>query len=126
VWQQLPSLVPGVSGWPYHLQIARANQAATDPLHPDEAYDARLVATAEQLSSRSISPKYFYLLDSTAPRTLTSCTRATKTNGGAQGPPLDEKGAFPTTFTVMTQQVTPPFGADTALSSGHQREDQTT
>jgi hypothetical protein len=113
VWQQLPSLVPGVSDWPYHLQIVRNNQAATDPLHPNEEYDARLVATAEQLSSRSISPKYFYLFGFDCAANPYQLYPSNETNGGAQGPPLDEKGAFPTTFTVMTQQVTPPFGADT-------------
>jgi hypothetical protein len=113
VWQQLPSLVPGVSDWPYHLQITRGNQAATDPLHPEEQYDARLVATPDQLSSRSISPKYFYLFGFDCAANPYQLYPSNETNGGAQGPPLDEKGAFPTTFTVMTQQVTPPYGADT-------------
>ena len=118
VWQQLPSLVPGVSDWPYHLQIVRTNPAATNPLHPDdlhpdESYDARLTATAEQLSSRSISPKYFYLFGFDCAANPYQLYPGQETNGGAQGPPLDEKGAFPTTFTVMTQQVTPPYGADT-------------
>jgi len=113
VWQQLPSLVPGVSDWPYHLQIARNNQAATDPLHPEEQYDARLVATADQLSGRSISPKYFYLFGFDCAANPYQLYPSNETNGGAQGPPLDATGAFPTTFTVMTQQVTPPYGADT-------------
>jgi hypothetical protein len=113
VWQQLPSLVPGVTDWPYHLQIVRNNAAATDPLHPDEAYDARLVATPEQLSSRSISPKYFYLFGFDCAANPYQLYPSNETNGGAQGPPLDGTGAFPTTFTVMTQTVTPPFGADT-------------
>ena len=113
VWQQLPSLVPGVSDWPYHLQIVRNNQAATDPLHAEEQYDARLVATPEQLSSRSISPKYFYLFGFDCAANPYQLYPSNETNGGAQGPPLDEKGAFPTSFTVMTQQVTPPYGADT-------------
>ena len=114
VWQQLPSLVPGVSDWPYHLQIVRNNQAApTDPLHPDEQYDARLVATPEQLSSRSISPKYFYLFGFDCAANPYQLYPSDNTNGAAQGPPLDATGAFPTTFTVMTQQVTPPYGADT-------------
>jgi len=118
VWQQLPSLVPGVSDWPYHLQIVRTNPAATDPLHPDdlhpdEQYDARLVATAEQLSSRPVSPKYFYLFGFDCAANPFQLYPDTETNGGAQGPPLDGKGAFPTTFTVMTQTVTMPYGADT-------------
>jgi hypothetical protein len=113
VWQQLPSLVPGVSDWPYHLQIARNNQAATDPLHPEEQYDARLVATADQLSGRSISPKYFYLFGFDCAANPYQLYPSDNTNGGAQGPPLDSTGAFPTSFTVMTQQVTPPYGADT-------------
>jgi len=113
VWQQLPSLVPGVSDWPYHLQIARNNQAATDPLHPEEQYDARLVATADQLSGRSISPKYFYLFGFDCAANPYQLYPSDNTNGTAQGPPLDASGAFPTSFTVMTQQVTPPYGADT-------------
>jgi hypothetical protein len=113
VWQQLPSLVPGVSDWPYHLQIVRKDQTAVDPLHPNEEYDARLVATPEQLSSRSISPKYFYLFGFDCAANPYQLYPSNETNGGAQGPPLDGTGAFPTTFTVMTQQVTPPYGADT-------------
>jgi hypothetical protein len=113
VWQQLPSLVPGVSDWPYHLQIARNNQTATDPLHPEEQYDARLVATADQLSGRSISPKYFYLFGFDCAANPYQLYPSDNTNGTAQGPPLDSTGAFPTSFTVMTQQVTPPYGADT-------------
>jgi hypothetical protein len=113
VWQQTPAMVSGVTDWPYHLTVVRSNAAATDPLHPNEQYDVRLVTTADQLSGRAVSPKYIYLFGFDCAANPYQIYPTDETNGIAQGPPLSSDGAFPTTFTLMSESVTPPFGADT-------------
>jgi hypothetical protein len=113
VWQQIPSMVSGVTDWPYHLTIVRNNAAATDPLHPNEQYDVRVVATAEQIANRAISPKYMYLFGFDCAANPYQVYPTDETNGVAQGPPLSADGMFPTSYTLMSESVTPPFGADT-------------
>jgi Caspase domain len=113
VWQQTPAMVSGVTDWPYHLSVVRANETATDPLHPNEQYDVRLSTTADQLSGRAVSPKYIYLFGFDCAANPYQIYPTDETNGVAQGPPLSSEGAFPTTFTLMSESVTPPFGADT-------------
>jgi hypothetical protein len=113
VWQQIPSMVSGVTDWPYHLTIVRSNASATDPLHPNEQYDVRIVTTAEEISKRAISPKYIYLFGFDCAANPYQVYPTDETNGIAQGPPLSADGTFPTTYTVMSVSVTPPFGADT-------------
>jgi hypothetical protein len=113
VWQQIPSMVSGVTDWPYHLAIVRSNASATDPLHPNEQYDVRLVTTAEEISKRAISLKYIYLFGFDCAANPYQVYPTDETNGVAQGPPLSADGTFPTTYTLMSESVTPPFGADT-------------
>jgi hypothetical protein len=113
VWQQIPSMVSGVTDWPYHLAMVRSNASATDPLHPNEQYDVRLVTTADDISKRTISPKYIYLFGFDCAANPYQVYPTDETNGIAQGPPLSSDGAFPTTYTVMSESVTAPFGADT-------------
>ncbi len=113
VWQQIPSMVSGVTDWPYHLAMVRNNASATDALHPDEHYDVRLVTTTDEISKRTISPKYIYLFGFDCAANPYQVYPTDETNGVAQGPPLSADGAFPTTYTVMSESVTPPFGADT-------------
>jgi len=113
VWQQIPSMVSGVTDWPYHLAIARSNTAATDPLHPNEAYDVRLVTTADELSKRAVAPKYIYLFGFDCAANPYQVYPTDESNGIAQGPPLTADGSFPTTYTLMSESVTEPFGADT-------------
>jgi Caspase domain len=113
VWQQIPSMVSGVTDWPYHLAIVRNNASATDPLHPQEQYDVRLVATADELSRRSVSPKYIYLFGFDCAANPYQVFPTDETNGIAQGPPLSSDGSFPTSYTIMSETVTEPYGADT-------------
>jgi hypothetical protein len=113
VWQQTPAMVSGVTDWPYHLTVARSNASAADPLHPNEQYDVRLVTTADQLSGRAVSPKYIYLFGFDCAANPYQIYPTDETNGVAQGPPLSSDGSLPTTFTLMSESVTPPFGADT-------------
>jgi len=113
VWQQIPSMTSGVTDWPYHLAIARANAAATDPLHLNEAYDVRLVTTADALSKHAVSPKYIYLFGFDCAANPYQVYPTDETNGVAQGPPLTADGSYPTTFTLMSESVTEPLGADT-------------
>jgi len=115
VWQQIPSMVSGVTDWPYHLAIVRANAAAKDPLHPNELYDVRLVATQDEISRRAISPKYIYLFGFDCAANPYQIYPTDESNGIAQGPPLNSDGTYPTTFTVMSETVSPPFGADTVF-----------
>lgn len=113
VWQQIPSMVSGVTDWPYHLAIVRNNAAAADPLHPNEQYDVRVVATADQIANRAITPKYMYLFGFDCAANPYQVYPTDETNGVAQGPPLSADGTFPTSYTLMSESVTPPFGADT-------------
>jgi hypothetical protein len=113
VWQQIPSMVSGVTDWPYHLAIVRNNASATDPLHPQEQYDVRLVTTADQLSKRSVSSKYIYLFGFDCAANPYQVFPTDETNGIAQGPPLSSDGSFPTNYTIVSETVTEPFGADT-------------
>jgi Caspase domain len=114
VWQQIPSMVSGVTDWPYHLAIVRSNNGAlTDPLHPNESYDVRLVTTSEEISKRAISPKYIYLFGFDCAANPYQIFPTDESNGIAQGPPLSADGTFPTTYTIMSESVTAPFGADT-------------
>jgi len=113
VWQQSPSMVSGVTDWPYHLAIVRADATSKSPLHPDEQYDIRLVATQDEISRRAISPKYIYLFGFDCAANPYQVYPTDETNGVAQGPPLNSDGTFPTTFTIMPEKVTPPYGADT-------------
>ena len=113
VWQQIPSMVSGVTDWPYHLEIVRSDASATKPLHPNEQYDVRLVATPEQIANRAISPKYIYLFGFDCAANPYQIYPTDETNGVAQGPPLSADGTFPTSYTLMSESVTRPFGADT-------------
>lgn len=113
VWQQIPSMVTGVTDWPYHLAIARANASATDPLHPNEAYEVRLETTADALSKRAVAPKYIYLFGFDCAANPYQVYPTDETNGIAQGPPLQADGNFPTTYSLMSESVTEPYGADT-------------
>jgi hypothetical protein len=113
VWQQIPSMVSGVTDWPYRLTVVRGNASATDPLHPNEQYDVRLVATPEQLSNRAMLPKYIYLFGFDCAANPYQIYPTDETNGVAQGPPPNADGTPQTTYTVMSESVTPPFGADT-------------
>jgi len=113
VWQQIPSMVSGVTDWPYHLAIVRDNASATDPLHPNEKYDVRLVTTADQLARRAVSPKYIYLFGFDCAANPYQVYPTEETNGIAQGPPLGADGTFPTTYNLISESVTEPFGADT-------------
>ena len=113
VWQQTPAMVSGVTDWPYHLAIVRANATAKDPLHPSEQYDIRLVATQDEISRRAISPKYIYLFGFDCAANPYQIFPTDETNGIAQGPPLNSDGAFPTTYELMQESVSPPYGADT-------------
>jgi hypothetical protein len=113
VWQQIPSMTSGATDWPYHLAIARSNATATDPLHLNEAYDVRLVTTADALSKRAVSPKYIYLFGFDCAANPYQVYPTDETNGVAQGPPLSAAGSYPVTYTLMSESVTEPLGADT-------------
>jgi hypothetical protein len=114
VWQQIPSMASGVTDWPYHLNIVRTNNgAATDPLHPNDAYDVRLTATADEISKRAITPKYIYLFGFDCAANPYQVFPTDESNGIAQGPPLNPDGTFPTSYTIMSETVSPPYGADT-------------
>jgi hypothetical protein len=113
IWQQTPSMVSGVTDWPYHLAIVRSNASATDPLHPNKPYDVRLVTTSDELSRRAVSPKYIYLFGFDCAANPYQIYPTDETNGIAQGPPLSPDGTFPTSYTLMSERVTAPYGADT-------------
>jgi hypothetical protein len=115
VWQQIPSMVSGVTDWPYHLVIVRADPLAKDSLHPDEHYDIRLVATQNEIAARAIAPKYIYLFGFDCAANPYQVYPTDETNGTAQGPPLTSDGAFPTTYTITSESVSPPYGADTVF-----------
>jgi hypothetical protein len=107
-------MVSGVTDWPYHLAIVRGNNGApTDPLHPNDAYDVRLTTTAEEISKRAISPKYIYLFGFDCAANPYQVFPTDESNGIAQGPPLNADGTFPTSYTIMSESVTAPYGADT-------------
>jgi hypothetical protein len=84
-----------------------------DPLHLNEAYDVRLVTTADALSKHAVSPKYIYLFGFDCAANPYQVYPTDETNGVAQGPPLTADGSYPTTFTLMSESVTEPLGADT-------------
>jgi len=113
VWQQIPSMTSGVTDWPYHLAIARSNAAATDPLHLNEGYEVRLVTTADALSKHAVSPKYIYLFGFDCAANPYQVYPTDETNGVAEGPPLTADGSYPTSFTLISESVTEPLGADT-------------
>jgi len=113
VWQQLPSLVSGVSDWPYHLAVVRAADAANSYLSADELYEIQLRATKQELNSGSVSPKYIYLFGFDCAANPYRLFPAIGNEGIAQGPPLNSDGEFPTSYRVSRQNVTPPYGADT-------------
>ncbi len=112
VWQQVPSIVTGANNWPYHLQIVAGEKAAVDPLHPNDQYDARLVTTKDELSKRVVEKKYIYLFGFDCAANPYQLYPTDQTNGVAAGPPEGADG-FPTSYTIASETIGPPFGADT-------------
>jgi hypothetical protein len=113
VWQQLPSLVSGVTDWPYHLTFARDQNSAGTTLRANEEYEVHLDASKHDLSSGNVSAKYIYLFGFDCAANPYLLFPPPNNNGGAQGPPLNSEGEFPTSYRVMRQSVTPPYGAET-------------
>jgi hypothetical protein len=113
VWQQLPSLVSGVSDWPYHLAVVRGTDATNLTLSPKEIYQVQLQASRQELSSGNVTPKYIYLFGFDCGANPYTLLPARNTNGVAAGPPLDASGEFPTSYSLRTLTVGKPFGADT-------------
>ena len=73
----------------------------------------RLVTTADELSRRSVSPKYIYLFGFDCAANPYQVFPTDETNGIAQGPPLNSDGSYPTNYTIIPETVTEPYGADT-------------
>jgi len=117
VWQQTPAMASGVTDWPYHLTIARSSGTATDPLHLlfhlKDQYDVRLTTTADELSRRAVSPKYIYLFGFDCAANPYQVYPTDETNGVAQGPPVTADGSYPLSYTLMSESVSEPVGADT-------------
>jgi hypothetical protein len=82
-------------------------------VHKDDTYDARLVTTDDELTRRAVSPKYIYLFGFDCAANPYPLYPPAETNGIAQGPPKKSSGDFPTSFTISSMQVGPPYGADT-------------
>ncbi len=112
VWQQVPSIVTGANNWPYHLQIVAGEKTPSDPLHADDKYDARIVTTKDELSKRVVEKKYIYLFGFDCAANPYRLYPTDETNGVAAGPPEGADG-FPTSFGIASEQIGPPFGADT-------------
>jgi len=115
-WLGTPELAPGISGWPYHLEVTAMNgdAAFSGPLALHQPYQVRLVTTASARATNNPIPRYVYVMgfDCAANPYLIYPKR--NMNGDATLPQPAADGVYPLSISLgIDLRVGLPLGADT-------------
>jgi hypothetical protein len=112
---QSPSLAPGAAGWPYRLAATEpgSDVAIARTLRPEEAYDIRLLTTAEQRAASTTIPKYVYVFGFDCAANPELLYPPKDLNGVPKTPQPLRDGVYPLSVLITQEAVGTPLGADT-------------